>query len=86
MLVTGMTPYSITTTQRVKSILPRVGSSAPSTFPTESKLYTTTEAPSAKPFVIARIGFVIPFVLTTLLLEGPAELTENRPSAGINLI
>ena len=83
MLVTGMTPYSITNTQRAKSILWRVGSLAPSTFPPESKLYTTTESPSAEPFEITQRYFRVSFVWTTLLLEGPAELTEIRPSAGI---
>ena len=52
MLVTGMTPYSITVTQRPKMVMARVGSLAPSTFPTETKLYTTTESPSGEPFAI----------------------------------
>ena len=57
MLVTGMTPYSITTTQRPKMVMARVGSLAPSTFPPETKLYTTTESPSAKPFEITQRYF-----------------------------
>ena len=86
MLVSGTIPNSITNTQRAKLARPRVGSLAPSTFPTETKLYTTTESLSGEPFATTRIGFVIPFVSTTLLLEGPAELTEIRPSAGIILM
>ena len=57
MLVTGMTPYSITTTQRPKMVMARVGSLAPSTFPTETKLYTTIGPPSAKPFAITQRRF-----------------------------
>ena len=64
-------------------VMARVGSLAPGTFLPESKLYTTIESPSGEPFATTRIGFVVPFVSTTLLLEGPADLTENRPSAGI---
>ena len=70
--------------------MPRVGSLAPSTFLTETKLYTTTESPSGEPLAIDqrrfRVIFVITFMLTTLLLDGPAELTEIRPSAGIIVI
>ena len=58
-------------------------------FLTETKLYTITGRSSGEPFVKQaalvschfRVTFVIPFVSTTLLF-GTAELTENRPSAG----
>ena len=52
MLVSGDEPALETNTQRAKLAPWRVGSLAPSTFPTETKLYTTTESPSGEPFAI----------------------------------
>ena len=85
MLVACTTKCSITNAQRANLVRCRVGSLAPGTFLTEIKLYTTTESPRAEPFAITRDRFMIVFVSTTLLLEAPAELTENRPSAGTKI-
>ena len=82
MLVAVTTECSITNAQKSPSVMCRVGSLGPSTFLTETKLYTTTESPRGEPFAITRDRFVISFVSTTLLLDGPAELTEIRPPAG----
>ena len=61
----------------------RVGNLAPSTFLLETKLYTITESPSGEPFATTRRYFRVTFVSATLLLEGPVELTEIRPKAGM---
>ena len=86
MLVSGDEPALETNTQRAKLAWCRVGTLGPSTFPTETKLYTTTESPSGEPFEITQRRFRVTFVSTTLLLESPAELTENRPSAGTTIM
>ena len=52
MLVACTTKCSITNTQRANLARRNVGSLGPSTFLTETKLYTTTESPSGEPFAI----------------------------------
>ena len=48
----------------------------------ETKLYAISGTPSGEPFAKNQRRFRVIFVSTTLLWESPAELTENRPSAG----
>ena len=57
MLLSETTPRTGTTTRRAKLAWWRVGSLGPSTFPTETKLYTTTESPRGEPFAIDQRRF-----------------------------
>ena len=69
MLVACTTKCSITKAQRANLVRARVGSLAPSTFLTETKLYTTTESPSGEPFAIDQRWFRDCFRVDNLTFE-----------------
>ena len=66
-----------------KTVVCQVGSCALTMSLTETILDMIMGRPSGEPFAKTQRYVRVTFVSTTLLLEGPAELTENRPSAGI---